>query len=71
VVPQLNERTTFNYLKLLIMKTFSAFYLCGAVLLLFVGLSIAGFALDLGEATGFFICSSVVFAMMLPSCSKD
>lgn len=53
------------------MKNLSAFYLCGAILLLFIGLSIAGFALDLGEATGFFICCSVVFAMMLPSCSKD
>ena len=53
------------------MKTFSEFSLCGAILLLFVGLSIAGFALDLGEATGFFICCSVVFAMMLPSCSTN
>lgn len=53
------------------MKTISAFYLCGAILLLFVGLSIAGFALDLGEATGFFICCSVVFAAMLPGCSKE
>jgi len=53
------------------MKVFSAFSICGAILLLFVGLSIAGFALDLGEATGFFICCSIIFAIMLPDCSKD
>jgi len=53
------------------MKTFSAFTACLIVLTLFIGLAGMSFTLDLGEATGFFICSSVVFAMILPGCSKD
>jgi len=54
------------------MKLTSAFFACLVVLTLFVGLAGMSFALELGEVTGFFVCSAVVFGMILPSCStKD
>ena len=59
---------TATNLKQINMKITSAFFINMVIIFLFIMLAIISSILSL-EVTGFFICCTIVFGMILPSCS--